>query len=286
MTLKIYVDVLFIINFIMDYILLSVTSFFIKQPSVLYKKFVAAGIGALFASVVFFLPIETLYMIPLSVLVSLVMVSCTFGIRKGIVLFRHLATFYAISFVGAGASFTALFFGNKYIGTSYAIKKGIVYADLPAYTIFAAFLCAIAIMYFACGYIKKVRIKSRYLYDVTIKKDGKSVTEQALFDTGNFLSEPLSQRSVLIAEWDAISTLFGTDTLAEAIAKTPGEFLYIPLKSVNGKTGVFAFCPDEIISGEVMLHESAYVGISETPLDTDGSYRMILPNTASIVERT
>ena len=130
-----------------------------------------------------------------------------------------------------------------------------------------------------------MRIKSRYLYDVTIVKDGKSVTEQALFDTGNFLTDPLSQRSVLVAEWDSISALFHAESLAEAISETPGEFLYIPCRGISGNTGLFAFCPDEIVSAEISLNDAAFVGISETPLDGDGNYRMILPNTASIAER-
>lgn len=285
MVWKIYIDVLFIINFITDYLLLAVTALFIRQKTGILRKLLAAALGALFGCVAFFLPVGSLYMIPLSILAATGMVAAAFGIKKGAALFRHTAVFLVISFAGAGAGFALLSLGNKYRGISYAIKGGTFYADIPAYALLAAFLLALGVVHFACGHIKKVRIKSRYLYDVTIVKDGKSITEQALFDTGNFLTDPVSQRSVLIAEWDFVSELFHADTLAEAVAEAPGEFLYIPCRGIGGNTGIFAFCPDKITSTEISLHDAAFVGISETPLDSDGNYRMILPNTASVTER-
>ncbi len=281
MSFKIYVDVLFIINLISDYILLSVTAFLLKKHPRPWRKGIAAAVGAFFAAVLFFLPIGIGFLIPSVVAVSCIMVALTFGTRKIAPLLRAVFSFYLVSFAGAGAMFGVFYLQN----TSFALRGGILYADINAYMLLVAFLLAIAVIHFACSFIKKATIKSKYLYDVTLRKDGKSVTERALYDTGNFLTDPLSQRSVLLAEWSTVSTLFGTDTLAEAISASPGEFLYIPCRGIGGNTGIFAFCPDEIVSGELSFHNSAYVGISETPLDGDGSFKMILPNTVSITER-
>lgn len=285
MVLKIYVDVLFIINFIADYLLLSATSFFIKKKTRLSRKLLAACAGALFGCIIFFLPTGYLFTFPLTLCIAPMMVAIAFGAKKGTAFFRRTAVFFFVSFAGAGGAFSLLSFGNRYGGISYLIKGGVLYAGINAYLLLTAFLLALGIVHFACGYIKKMRVKSRYLYDVTIIKDGKSVTEQALFDTGNFLTDPLSQRSVLVAEWNSVSALFSAETLAEAVSKAPGEFLYIPCRGIGGNAGLFAFCPDEIISPDISLNDAAFVGISENPLDGDGNYRMILPNTASIVER-
>lgn len=285
MVFRIYVDVLFIINFIADYLLLSATALFIKKRAKMSRKIMAACVGAMFGCVVFFLPTGPFWAFPLSACIAPIMVAITFGAKKGTAFFRRTAVFFLVSFAGAGAGFALLSLGNKYSGISYFIKGGMFYAGINAYLLLAIFLFALGIVHFSCGYIKKMRIKSRYLYDVTIVKDGRSVTEQALFDTGNFLTDPLSQRSVLVAEWDSVSDLFHAESLAEAIAEAPGEFLYIPCRGISGNTGLFAFCPDEIVSPEIFLNDAAFVGISETPLDGDGNYRMILPNTASITER-
>ena len=41
---------------------------------------------------------------------------------------------------------------------------------------------------------------------------------------------------------------------------------------------MYAFCPDKITSDEIDFKEPMLVAITETPLDKDGSYKMLLPN--------
>lgn len=286
MTVKVYVDVLFIINFITDYLLLSITSFFIKRRPQIIKNTIAAAFGALYASFAFFLPAGTVLIVPLSVCISLLMVSIAFGVKKAAFLLKNIAVFYLVSFVSAGVGFAALSLGNRYAGVNFAVNAGIFYADINAYTLLAVFFISVFVIHTACGYIRKIRIKSQFLYDITIEKNGKTVTDTALFDTGNFLRDPITQESVLIAEWQTVSDLFSEDTLSACVAAKPGEFSYIPCRGLGGSAGLFAFRPDNIHSSEIAFSEPVYVGISETTLDREGSYRMILPNTALDSNRT
>ena len=279
--MKIYVDVLFFINLISDYLLLSATAFLLKIRASVRKKMVASVLGALFASIVFFLPLGAVSLFPATIGMSVLMIAFVFGFRRGMFLAKAICSFYLISFAASGAMFGFCYLKN----TPFALKSGILYADIPIYGALTLFLFALTILHFSCGFIRKARIRSRYLYDITIIKDGKSVKNKALLDTGNFLTDPMTQKSVLIAEWDVVSALFDAETPAEAVAKHPGEFIYIPLKTISGNTGIFAFCPDEIRSAEISMNDSAYVGISEKPLDSDGYYRMILPCSASLTER-
>jgi len=279
--MKIYADVLFIINLISDYLLLCATAFVLKKRISSKRKMLAAAMGALFASVIFFLPLGVVFLLPMTLFVSVLMVATVFGIRKGAFLAKAVCSFYLISFAASGAMFGFCYLKN----TTFTVKSGILYADIPAYGALTVFLISVTVVHVSCGFVRKAKLRSRYLYDITILKDGKSVTDKALYDTGNFLTDPLTQKSVLIAEWAAVSALFDAETAAEAVAKHPGEFIYIPLKTVSGSTGIFAFCPDEIRVDEISMNDSAYVGISDKPLDNDGYYRMILPCSASIAER-
>ncbi len=286
MTVKVYVDVLFIINFIIDYILLSITSLFVKKRPSIVKTCLASALGAVYAAFVFFIPLGTFFIFTLSALTSLFMVIITYGVRNAAFLFKNIAVFYLVSFVTSGVGFAVLFLGNRYGKINFAVNAGVFYADINAYTMLAIFVVSVTVIHLAVGYVKKQRIKAQFLYNVTIEKNGKSVTDTALFDTGNFLRDPISQNSVLVAEWQTVSVFFSDGTLSECVAKHPGEFLYIPCHGINGNAGLFAFRPDKIISDEITLSDSVFVGISETPLDKEGGYRMILPNDSTCINRT
>ncbi len=282
MTVTVYWDVIFIVNFIIDALLLFVTSFFLKKRNKTIKILLAASVGALFAAIIFFLSLPSFFVCLISVFVSFLMVFFAFGAKSVSLFFKNVSLFYLISFIIGGLGFWALMLLNTYAGLCFFINAGILYLDINAYTVLACFLSALFIIHIATGFLKKQRIKSHFLYDVTIEKNGKFVTHTALYDTGNFLKDPISQKSVLISEWNAVSPLFSCDTLKEYVAQNPHEFIYIPMRSVGTKTGVFAFLPDRILSQSLVFPGDVYVGISETSLDKEGTYQMLLPNDTQI----
>ncbi len=279
MEVKIFVDVLFIINFIIDYILLSVTSFFAKKSPSLFKMCLSSSIGALFSSAMFFVSENSLFSFFSSLTVAFLMVFFAFGKNKAFVLIKDTAIFYLVSAVVSGISFSFVFSGKI---LKSAINNGIFYADINAYTLLLVFVISVFIIHTSTGYIKKQKIKSSYIYNVTIERNGKTVSDSALFDTANFMRDPISQKSVIIAEWQSVSSLFDEDAVTEAIVNNPKDFLYIALSGIGGNTGMYAFSPDKVTSSEICFFEPVLVAITEIPLDKDGSYRIILPNSVKI----
>ncbi len=279
MEVRIYVDVLFIINFIIDYILLSITSFFAKKPSGIIRMLSGASIGALFASVTFFMPCNNVLSVFLSFSVSVLMIAVTFGIKKTSTLLKDISLFYLISTAISGIGFSVIFSGKTSVT---AINNGIFYADINAYSLLCVFIASIVIIHTATGYIRKQKIKSSFLYHVTIEKYGKTVSDVAFYDSGNFLSDPISHKSVMVAEWQTVSGLFEETKVTEAIVNHTKDFLYIGCNSFGKTTGMYAFTPDNVYSDEVKLSEPILVAITENILDKEGTYRMILPNTVTL----
>ena len=279
MEVRVYVDVLFIINFIIDYILLSITSFFAKKPPKIIRMFFSASIGALFASVAFFMPSDMAFSLFSSFSVSVLMIAIAFGIKKISVLIKDVSIFYLISTAISGIGFSLIFSGKT---SAAAINNGIFYADIDAYSLLGIFVISIILIHTATGYIRKLKIKSSFLYHVTIEKYGKTVSDVAFYDSGNFLSDPISHKSVLIAEWQTVSGLFEESKVTEAIVNHTKDFLYIGCNSFGKTTGMYAFTPDNVYSDEIKLKEPILVAITENILDKDGTYRMILPNTVTI----
>lgn len=280
MEVKVYVDVLFIINFIIDYILLSVTSFFIKKTPKIPRMCISSCVGALYASCAFFMPAGFILSLIFSMAVAILMVALSFGVKKTTLLLKNTAVFYLVSAVTAGVGFSLVFTGNA--GQSYAINNGIFYADIDAYTMLFIFVVSVITIHTATGYIKKQKIKSHYLYNVTIEKNGRKICDTALFDSGNFLCDPITQKSVIVAEWQSVSALFDESEVTEAIVSHPEDFVYIGCHGIDGASGMYAFCADSISSDEMDFCDSALIAVTQNPLDTEGSYRMLLPNTVTI----
>ena len=280
MEVKIYVDVLFIINFIIDYILLSITSFFAKKSPNIFRMCIASSVGAIFASAVFFMTLNTFFSLFLTSVVAFLMVMIAFGTKKALILLKDTATFYLICIASSGIGFAVIFSGKA---SKTAINNGIFYADIDAYTMLLIFVFSVTVIHTATGYIKKQKIKSTFLYNVTIERNGRSVCDTALFDSGNFMCDPITQKSVIVAEWQSVSSLFDEKKITEAIVNHPKDFLYIGCRGLGAVSGMYAFSPDRVASEEMDFLEPVLVAITENSLDKDGTYRIILPNTTKIV---
>lgn len=279
MEVKIYVDVLFIINFIIDYILLSATSFFARKFPGILRLCMASSVGAVFAAASFFMPFNTFFSLLATVSVAFLMVMVAFGSKKCVTLLKNTAIFILVCTAASGIAFAAIFSGKT---SDIAVNNGIFYADINAYTMLLIFICAIAIIHTATGYIKRQKIKNSFLYNITIEKNSKKAEDVALFDSGNFMTDPISQKSVIIAEWQSVSSLFNEDKITQAIVNHPKDFVYIGCHGLGGVTGMYAFSPDKVTSDEIEFLEPVLVAITEMSLDKEGSYRMILPNTTKI----
>lgn len=277
MEVKIFVDVLFIINFIIDYILLSVTSFFIKKRTKILNMVLSASVGGVFSSVIFFVPLGMFFSAVFTFLASVLMMLIAFGKNHFIKLLKDTSALYLITCVTGGLTYA--FSGKTNFKGVYS--NNILYADINAYSLLFVFLMSVIIIHCATGYIKKQKIKSSYIYEVTIEKNGKNITDFAFFDSGNFLTDPISQKSVIVAEWKSVSPLFDEPEITDAIVKNPCDFVYIGCKNLGGVTGMYAFTPDSVTSEEIKFDKEFLIAITQTPLDRDGSYRMLLPNTFS-----
>ena len=78
MEIKIYVDVLWLVNFILNYLLLWMTGLLLRQPRLTLRLACAASFGALYAVCIFFLPVSVLYTIPGKAAVGMLMTAIAF----------------------------------------------------------------------------------------------------------------------------------------------------------------------------------------------------------------
>lgn len=266
----IYGDVLFLINFSMDFLSLFITAKFLHYRVRLIPLLFAAAIGALYGVAELFLGLGRLFSVIISAAVAILMCYISFG---GIHLLRTAAVFYGTGFL-LGGCMTAIYSllggligggiwmidDRSEIGMSYGLPLGAV---LP--------IAVISVLFsLISNRLIGGRTKSKR-GTVTAVYEDKSVTLSALVDSGNLLTEPISGDPVIITGADDLNPIL-PETLIPlfesldptALASVPSEHAMrirlISARSASGSDLFIGFRPDDItVNGKSY---SAYLAVN------------------------
>lgn len=213
---ELYIDVLFLVNFLMDYILLLVTKKVLRISSPYGRICLGALLGAFLTCVVAALgiPFAFIKAILFYILVPSAMLSAGIPIRDFRGFLRALFTLYISGFL-VGGIFEYL---NQYVN----VKAGSLF-----------FALAMASYYLASGALKMLALlfyfgQSRCL--VTLRFGGESCKAEAIVDTGNHLRDDVSGKAVSIISRKLAEQLVGKGL--------PEGIRYIPYRTVGKEAGV------------------------------------------------
>ena len=129
------------------------------------------------------------------------------------------------------------------------------------------------IVLISCGImivgIKKVMVmigEESVRYIVKITEENKSISVKALKDTGNHLTDPLTNKPVSIIEKDILYSLI----------KDTEKKLYVPFQSVGKSNGLMeAYIVEQIELGGKQYYNTE-IGVFEGKLSKNNEYQMIL----------
>lgn len=128
--MTIYVDVVFIENLLINYIILCATAIIAKNKIHFLKFLLASSFGSLYAILNYIISLSNLENFFLKLFISSFMILISFDNKKIKVFFKNLIMFYLTSFTFGGAAFMLLFFvspesviyeNGRFIGT-YPLK--------------------------------------------------------------------------------------------------------------------------------------------------------------------
>lgn len=279
-TVTFYLDVFFIINFMMDYLLLFLVRQILHLPapgkSVTGKKLrsylrigAAAAGGGVWACAMVFLPGMPGWL-EWSLTWFLAgggMILLAFGRKPVREFFRCMMALWLVS-VAAGGVFGLL--GDMVPAAWYL--TGIRAARQWS---LAGAGCVAAGIFFggrACVEYLRERIQMQeHLYQVTLHYRGKTKTVKALRDTGNRLYEPYGHQPVHVITREACSGL----------CERVSQVIYIPFHSVGTEYGMLpGIQVDEMdvsLEGKlVKSYEKPWLAISREPLSPGHQYEMLL----------
>ncbi len=295
----IYLDLVFLLNFAIDFMLLKLTATLSRRR--VSQLRIAAGslLGACYTVLLFFPPLSFLYTFIVKFMFSISMILIVFGYHRLLLLFKHLALFYFVSFIAGGGVFAAHYF----LQSDTQILSGVMMTQtgglLHPVTL-GLLLTVLPLLYWLIRssdrWIGRFKRSTHYMGRVTIHLNGQSFSCTGLVDTGNRLYEPMTRIPVMIMEYGVIERLLPrviVQRISNPTVLSGGEDLFdslddewlrrirmIPYRSVGNQLDfLIAFRPDYV---ELEMNELRYetdqilIGLSSGKLASGGDYQAII----------
>lgn len=270
----VYIDLLFLINFLLDTAVLYCTSLFLKRTISIPRLCVTSAILALYSTVMFFPQIRLFYSLLGKILILLISVRLAFPVQNFVTHLKNTAVFFSINAVFGGVMYALIFatdFGTK-VGA--AVSNGEIYLNIRASTIFLSAIPAFS----AALVISHIRRQSKRLApnlsSIKIEFNGKTLSGNCFADTGCNLREPISGRSAVVFSQSFAKKLLGDTDISSNSLFPPDRFCILPYTTIGEKSGVLSgFLPDRIeIDGTVV---NAVVAIAKHQLCSNHQYDAI-----------
>lgn len=255
---ELYIDVLFLVNFMMDYLLLLLVKKMLKSSATYLRIFLGALVGSLLTCVVVVLPIPNalLKLILFHVGVNTCMIRVGLNIKTIRPFFRAIFLLYIGSFLMGGIMEAF----RQYI------KMGSLF--------FAVALCGYYLVLGIWKFISYLQRWNRYHCEVELYFKDEMQKIRGMIDTGNGLRDPVSGLPVSIIDRKTADKLLQGETAV--------NIRYIPYQTIGKKEGVLpVFRIDQLrIYGEKECYVDApLIAICEEEISAGGEYEMILnPN--------
>lgn len=253
----IYADVLFIVNFSMDFIALYITSKLIHHHISILALIFSAGIGGTYGVISVISSGNGIINALINLSIAALMCFIVFGSHSLLLLIRNTLTFYGISFLMGGAMTGIFYMTNKgALGRGVVIngEPNTIYSEISPISLI---LCAFAAVMFSylCSLIMK-KIKSVKKADITVRFNGKEITFTGICDTGNLLTDPISSLPCIICSFQKFKHLIPNTLIPLFRDKNVGLLEYIdpelskkiriiPMRGVGSSGILLGIIPDE-----------------------------------------
>lgn len=276
----VYLDSLFLLNTLVNYILLLAAARVAGETLFRVRFFVAAVVGGLYACAIF-LPGLQFLMHPLCKIgAAVLMALIAYGSCRRLV--RVFLWFLALSCVLGGGVLAIGLIGGRAVG----LQEGILFPRVDLKVV----LLSAAVCYLVFGWIfRRVGAKRSGvggIVQTTVEFAGHRVSFQALVDTGNALSDPVSGRPVLVVEGARLTPLFPPGQIpqredlqnpAEAMTRLSegalrGKLRLLPYRAVGVEKGLLLCLKADrvIIDGEEK--GPLLVALAPDPVSDRGSH--------------
>lgn len=286
--MKIYLDIVLLENFIMNYIIIFSTAIISKSNIKHSKIAIASLISGIYSIGNYVWNVGDLESFLVKVLISIMIILIAFDSKKLKTIMKQLLLFYLVSFTFGGVSFMLLFLINP---SDIKFKNGLLVGSYPMKITIASGIVGFGVI-FAVSKVIKDRMKLKSMVcDMEIFYQGKYRKLKTMIDTGNLLKEPITQSDVIIVEKNSLRGVLPNEILDSIDDIICGKWLYsaediysyklkvIPFSSLGNENGLLVgFKPDyiKIMDETECIRDDVVIGIYDGKLSKSNLYTSLI----------
>ncbi|MEE0839105.1 MAG: sigma-E processing peptidase SpoIIGA [Acutalibacteraceae bacterium] len=256
--MTVYADVLILLNAVIDYLIISLTSHITDTYIKTFRVVVAAFVGSLFSLLIFLPEMFALLQLIILLLSSALIVFVAFGIKNKK---SYIKNFFAYAMVNVIFSGLMVLFWILVKPRGMILNNSFVYFQISP----LEFIISSCVFYVIIRLVQSIlKKRERYAKRCNIKLDnnGKTVYIKTIVDTGNSLTDPYSNRPVIITDKDTAEMIF--DNLEEQ------PKLLLPVHSVIGEGLIPAYSLKNATVENIRV-TSVLIAVTDKKFDGDYS---------------
>lgn len=290
--MTIYIDVVFIENLIMNYIILFATSIIIKIKVKHIRLILASTLGAIYSIIAYMSILEMYSSVILKIILSVIIVYISYNPQNVKNMWKYLVIFYMTSFVFGGAAFALIYIVKP---QDILMKNGLFLGTYPLKTIILGTIVAFVVIVTSFKLVKFKISKKDMFCTIKININKVEIETKAMIDTGNLLKEPISNTPVIVVEhtllYDCmpkeilnnLENILGGDfeNISEEVKnKYISKLKVIPFSSLGKQNGMLiGIKPEEVTvindENENKIN-NVIIGIYNKSLTKRGEYRALI----------
>lgn len=247
--MKVYIDVLFLVNFLFDFLLLMGVKILLRRKSSIMRLFIASLIGEV-SCLSLFLPLSTISLLLVKLLTSIMMVVVAFRYRDSFFFEKNLGVFYLLSIILGGVV--------------YLVKLSFNAGEELIWNFFILLFISPYIFYRYLRYEKNYKMDYSLRHTIEIYFDSKKYCYEAYLDTGNQLEDPYKKRPIILVYDNTLNFTFENSIL-------------VPYKTIDNDGVLKCRKASKVILDKRIELTNILIGQSNKRIDIEG-IDVILPN--------
>lgn len=293
--MAIYLDAVWLLNFLLDFMLLLITDRLARLHTNRYRLAFGAFIASLIVPLSIYYPESFFATLIGKLLFSVLIILSSFGFKTIYRIVKLLSLFYLMSFSIGGGLMAIHFFVQSPFSVSQAgfLTYNSGFGD-PISWLFVVIGFPLVWIFTKQRMDKHVQDKVRYdaKLAVTIKIKGKSHHSIGFIDSGNQLVDPFTKKPVIICDEELLLNWFDEEEWKklkhsyqhmdmDSIPEAWMDYLrIIPYQGVEGGNNfIYTIRPDELViyyEHKEIVTSNFLIGIQFGRLTADGSYHCLL----------
>lgn len=227
MYLEIYPDIVFVLNFFMDLLLLVLVKAVNRKQCKVWRLVLAAAVGGLFTVFISLLPwlnyitnsqsgagwIQGIQ-VGIKFLAILVMIPIAFGRMKWTDFLKQGISLSLITYF-VGGLMNSLYYDTNLKLSLLDLGNTVMFSNI---SIAFVAMVMIGVLFLAAALLSLWRFyrhRDKEVYTVELSYEGRRIQTMGLFDTGNCLFDPLYHRPVIVVERNLLKELLSAEGLDE-----------------------------------------------------------------------